>query len=144
MSNEHFGITATYHARLAELGSLHSRPLTIQLSWDNSQPLIITLTCDPYERYPTTWTLAREMLAMGMQQAIVPTNGDVSVLPRTPGFPKTMTIGLHPAYTDQAAGILIDRVDMAMFLDRTFDIVPLGQERIDIDAALTQLLGEAS
>ena len=141
--NEHVGFAATMHVRICALGSVYSQPLTIRLCWNSDEPLVVTLTTDPDSRYPATWALARDMLAMGMQEAVVPKYGDVSVLPHAPGFPKTMLIGLHPP-PGPSAGIIIDRVDMSMFLERTFASVPLGQERVDVDAALQQLLGEAS
>jgi hypothetical protein len=140
--NEYVSVATTTHGRVTTLDSLYTQPLTVDLRWNTADPLVVTLVTDP-DGHPVTWIIAREMLAMGMQTAITPKYGDVAVLPRTPGFPKTMMVILRSGDSQQA-GIILDRVDIAMFLQRTFEAVPLGAERIDFDAALEQLLREAS
>jgi hypothetical protein len=137
--NKYVSVATTTHGRVTTLDSLYTQPLTVDLQWNTADPLVVTLVTDP-DGHPVTWIIAREMLAMGMQTAITPKHGDVAVLPRTPGFPKTMMVILKAGA--QQAGIILDRVDIAMFLQRTFETVPLGKERIDLDAALAQLLDE--
>jgi len=138
--NKYVPIVMTTHGRVTTLDSLYTQPLTVDLQWNTADPLVVTLVTDP-DGHPVTWIIAREMLAMGMQTEITPECGDIDVLPRTPGFPKTMMVVLRDS-DSRTAGIILDRVDIAMFLQRTFETVPLGKERIDLDAALAQLLDE--
>lgn len=141
--DEFFAITTSVHARLAGQFS-DSVPVAADLAWSTADPLAVYLTINQHAPAPAalaevTWTAAREMLVHGMARPIVPEGGDIAVFPWCP-FPKMMLIRFD--IDGYSAGLLVDRQDMAMFLDRTIEAIPLGKERINLDDALARLLDE--
>lgn len=141
-SDDYHSITTSVAARLAGQFA-DSVPVGVDLAWSAADPLAVHVTINqphaPKAIAEVTWAVAREMLIHGMSRPIVPEHGDVAVFPWCP-FPKMMLIRFDVG--GYSAGLLIDRQDMAMFLDCTLRVTPLGQERVAIDAALAQLLDE--
>jgi hypothetical protein len=125
-------------------------PLMAGLHYTSADPYAIRMAFHVGTGEPVEWTLARDLLAAALAapQGI----GDVRAWPSAaPG---------HPAAEGPAGGEALLNIAMrspfgqaefqasaaaiAAFLQRTYAIVPDGEESafIDIDAGLTELLGE--
>lgn len=86
------------------------------------------------------WTFSREILIEGMQR---PSGlGDVVVWPETDGDRQLLLIALTSP-TGEAV-LECDLRHVEQFLERTYEIVPLGEEteRVDVDTLIDQILGE--
>lgn len=103
---------------------------------------------DPYAVHATfrtgfaeiRWTFSREILIEGMQR---PSGlGDVVVWPESDGDSRLLLIALSSP-TGEAV-LECDLVHVEQFVQRTYDVVALGEEsqRVDVDRCIDQILGE--
>ncbi len=86
------------------------------------------------------WMFARELLAEGLSKPAG--EGDVVVCPEYSGSQPLVLIALNSP-TGQAF-LEADRSEIVQFLDRTYDIVPVGaeSEALDLDSWIAAILGE--
>ncbi|WP_170867168.1 SsgA family sporulation/cell division regulator [Nocardioides lianchengensis] len=79
------------------------------------------------------WLVDRELLIAGLE--VVAGDGDVRARPVAAGM-------IELRFRSPAGSLvaLLPRTDLDVFLARTLDLVPLGEERIDADELLVALL----
>jgi Streptomyces sporulation and cell division protein, SsgA len=130
-------------------------PLMASLHYSRTDPYAIRMAFHVGMDEPVEWALARDLLAAGLhgREGI----GDVQAWPSVAPGPAAGE-GINP----EAAGPGIMNIAMtspfghaqfqapaaaiAAFLDRTYQIVPVGQEtcHLDLDAELAQLLSQGA
>jgi hypothetical protein len=122
--------------------SAHSgrgRLTVLHLSWDEDDPLAVTLTLTAQPDHPALprghWVVLRDFLRYGLEE---PT-GDGEVRIR----PERDRVRFALARPGRPAGVSVPREVLRDFLDRTEQVVPTGAEHSDaaIDALLARLLG---
>ena len=91
---------------------------------------------------PVTWTFSRELLMTGMYEPVG--DGDVHVWPCLSGTGEAVVI-FEFSSPDGEVLVQASLRECTRFVARMLDSVPHGQEAqyLDIDAAITELLGEA-
>lgn len=100
-------------------------------------PFAVWVIFDPGSNEPVEWTFARELLAAGMDG---PAGlGDVRIWPDRAG---TLAMAMSSPTGD--ALFQLHRPTVAKFLRQTYASVPRGQERLDLDSELAELLNDAS
>jgi hypothetical protein len=130
-------------------------PLMASMSYDSTDPYAVRMAFDVGTDEPVEWTLARDLLAAALhgREGI----GDVQAWPSAASCDPAAGIVGEGA----AAGSAILNIAMSSpfgqaqfeasalavgeFLQRTFQLVPAGQESgyLDFDAELTELLSQA-
>jgi hypothetical protein len=130
-------------------------PLTASMSYDSADPYAVRMAFDVGTDQPVEWTLARDLLAAALhaREGI----GDVQAWPSAASCDPAAGIVEEGA----AAGHSILNIAMSSpfgqaqfeasartvgeFLQRTYQLVPAGQESgyLDFDAELTELLSQA-
>jgi Streptomyces sporulation and cell division protein, SsgA len=130
-------------------------PLMAGLSYDSADPYAVRMAFEVGTDEPVEWTLARDLLAAALhgREGI----GDVQAWPSAASCDPAAGGDLNGA----AAGSAILNIAMSSpfgraqfeasaravgeFLQRTFQLVPAGQESgyLDFDAELTDLLSQA-
>lgn len=124
-------------------------PLVASLSYSGSDPYAIRMAFHVGAEEPVEWIFARDLLADGLIEA--EGDGDVRVWPSAPaGSPSearearsVLNIELSSPFGE--AHFEAPSEAIANFLDRTYQVVPMGKESdvIDIDAELNGLLWQA-
>jgi len=124
-------------------------PLVASLSYSGSDPYAIRMAFHVGTEEPVEWIFARDLLADGLLGA--EGDGDVRVWPSAPADSpdeaadgrSVLNIELSSPFGE--AHFEAPSEAIAGFLDRTFGVVPMGQESgvIDIDGELNGLLWQA-
>lgn len=122
--------------------------LKLLIPGSESVTIPVTLKYNPEDPYATTitfggdglavdWVFARELLAAG--QSGPAGTGDVKTQPSSTD-PGVMVIMLTSP--DGTATLMADIATIAEFLDKTYEVVPAGEESVssDLDAALKNIL----
>lgn len=100
-------------------------PLSVTLRYDPARPLEIGMV------FPkTTWTFARDLLREGIQMG--DGIGDVVICPVQEG------VEIQLRSEEGEATLLFRRDDLLDFLAETTEIVPIGEENIDVDELLRE------
>lgn len=134
-------MTITFH--LAARSVRCSAWVPIRLTYDPAAPLEVVAT---FMDHPCCdWTFGRDLLVDALDWDVTGRAGFGDVQAWTSG--KTLTLQLHGF--DQDDEPMTDAFTMparkvAQFLARTAQLVPYGQERVDIDQELLALLGGAT
>lgn len=111
-----------------------SRPLRADLTYESSDPFVVTLACHT-SRGVVRWLLSRDILLQGLD---VPAGeGDVRIRPDED--PDTLLIELVGPGGN--AVLEVSRQDVRTFVDETCLVVPPGEEEnwFDIEAELANL-----
>lgn len=110
--------------------------LTASLYYSEDDPYAVRFAFHVGLDAPVEWVFARELLAAGLRDA--QGTGDVKIWPSAEDV---LNIELSSPFGQ--ARFEAPVAGISAFLDRTFEIVPAGQEnqRVDVDAALNELLG---
>lgn len=117
-----------------------SRPVPAALHYHPADPLAVRMSFPPeisLDGAAVEWTFARELLSEGLRGAAG--TGDVRVRPL--GDDRTV-LELHVA--DGVAMVQMSSADIRLFLARAYDAVPAGEEQLDVDGGLAELLGNES
>lgn len=115
-----------------------SRPVPAALHYHPADPLAVRMSFPPeisLDGAAVEWTFARELLSDGLRAPSG--SGDVRVRPL--GTDRTV-LELH--VDDGVAMVQMSTDDIRSFLERSYEAVPAGQERLDVDGGLAELLGE--
>jgi hypothetical protein len=115
-----------------------SVPLPVTLSYDASDPYAVHAIFRTGQSEGVEWVFARELLAEG---AVGPTGqGDVRVQPASEGDDDIVHISL--ASPDGEALLAAPAVQLIDFVQRTYELVPIGYEsmQLDVDGAISSLL----
>lgn len=114
-------------------------PVPIRLAYDPDQPLEVVLTFLDREDVP--WTFARDLL----NRALTERAGLGDVQAWTNGQSLTLVLhGFDESNERWSAEFVLPARKVAQFLARTAQLVPYGQERVDVDGGLALLLGGAA
>jgi hypothetical protein len=121
-------------------------PLTGSLSYSADDPYAIRLDLNIGLDEPVKWVFARDLLAAGTERE--DGLGDVKVWPSVwsqSGLPG-MVLNIELSGPHGNANFETPLRDISDFLRRSHEIVPAGREsvHVDVDAELTELLGQAS
>jgi len=131
-------------------------PLMASVHYDSRDPYAVRMAFHVASGDPVEWTLARDLLAAALHssQGIGDVRAWPSAAPASPAAAGAAHVGAaagrqilniamsspfgHAQFEASAAA-------MAEFLDRTYKLVPLGEESgfLDFDAELTNLLGQS-
>ena len=119
-------------------------PLVASLYYAKDDPYAVSLAFHVGLDEPVEWTFGRELLAIGVEG--VAGLGDVRIwqsAESSSGLVAVLNIELSSPYGQATFEAPV--AEVADFLDRTYQIVPAGQEseHIDFEAGLTELLREA-
>jgi len=114
--------------------------LTATLKYVVSDPYAVEATFRAGDQ-GISWVLGRDLLSDGLLSECG--EGDVRVWPTVEDGREVVMLQLTSP--DGSALLAADAEGLQAFLERTYDAVPLGYEddHVDVDAAITQLLGPA-
>ncbi|MFH8610073.1 SsgA family sporulation/cell division regulator [Streptomyces sp. NPDC018029] len=114
-------------------------PLPAELHYDMTDPYAVRLSLGAPLTRPVDWVFARKLMTEGLHR---PTgSGDVLVIPRHRCHRSSLRIVLRN--TSGSALVEMAVPEVAMFLRRTFALVPEGAENLhlDLDRAISELTG---
>ena len=116
-------------------------PLVASLSYCTDDPFAIRMAFHVGADEPVEWIFARDLLAEGLHGPAG--EGDVRVWPSDEHGERVLNLALSSPFG--AAHFEAPLSDTAAFLQRTFDMIPEGQEAqfVDLDSALDELLWRA-
>lgn len=117
----------------------HARQLDAELAYDAKDPFAVTMTFRTRSG-DVPWVFHRELLLGGMSDPAG--EGDVRISPSIDLEGRAVTvIELH---SNTGSFVAQTRTpEVARFVERTLEIVPLGAETIDVDAMIDTLLPSA-
>ncbi|MFG3281384.1 SsgA family sporulation/cell division regulator [Streptomyces sp. NPDC048111] len=116
-------------------------PLVTRLQYDAGDPFAVRVCFEIQEDVAVTWTIERDLLARGLAEEAG--DGDVRVSPRTVDGRREARIELAGCGLDGAWGCAVFcawEPALRHFLDRTYEAVPEGEETVDVDAFLHEVL----
>jgi len=111
-----------------------STTASAQFLYDPRDPYAVVFVITSTGSPPVSWTFARELLSAGLHGGFG--SGNVVIAPAPEG--PALLIALESG-TDFAV-LRIDAAPVREFLDRTYRLVPAGDEEVDVDALLDRLL----
>jgi Streptomyces sporulation and cell division protein, SsgA len=116
------------------------RLTVLTLTWQRCDPLAVTMTLISRPDHPALprgrWVLLRDFLRYGLDE---PTgDGNVRITPDGAGGRVWMALNRG----DRQSGVRVDAEALRIFLDRTEQIVPAGEERAEqeLDKVIETLL----
>ena len=119
-------------------------PLMASVSYDREDPYAVRLAFHVGPDDPVEWTLARDLLAAALHSAEGGREGigDVQAWPSAASDDDGTVLNIAMSSPTGAAQFETSATVVAEFLDRTYALVPAGQESsyLDFDAELTELL----
>ncbi|MFF3157448.1 SsgA family sporulation/cell division regulator [Streptomyces sp. NPDC057910] len=124
-----------------EIDATERIPLVTRLVYEAEDPFAVRLRFELHEDVTVTWAIARDLLSQGLTREAG--DGDVRVSPRTVGGQREARIELAGCGLDGEWGSAVFSAwepVLRDFLDRTYELVPPGEETVDVDAFLTQVL----
>jgi len=131
-----------------ELRLIGPDELTVSLAcgfeYSRRDPYAVRLSLDTGAGNPVAWTFARDLLAAALYGA--EGIGDVRAWPaqaQAGTGEKTLHIELGPP--EECARFEVRAAGIKRFLDRTYELVPRGQESsfLNLDAEIAELLSQA-
>ncbi|MFE9534432.1 SsgA family sporulation/cell division regulator [Streptomyces sp. NPDC006691] len=124
-----------------EIDATERIPLVTRLVYEVDDPFAVRLRFELHEDVAVTWAIERDLLSHGLTREVG--DGDVRVSPRTVDGRREARIELAGCGLDGEWGSAVFSAwepVLRDFLDRTYELVPPGQETVDVDAFLTQVL----
>jgi hypothetical protein len=114
-------------------------PVETELSYDAADPYAVALTLNLASAEPVRWLVARDILRQGLSGPAG--EGDVGVWPSGTSEDRP-TVCVALSSPDGDALLVCDAAELVEFLDRTEDVVAVGEETsfLDIDALAAALL----
>jgi hypothetical protein len=114
-------------------------PVETELSYDAADPYAVALTLNLASAEPVCWLVARDILRQGLSGPAG--EGDVGVWPSGTSEDRP-TVCVALSSPDGDALLVCDAAELVEFLDRTEDVVAVGEETsfLDIDALAAALL----
>lgn len=114
--------------------------LTAQMTYRASDPFAVTLSFLAGGEPTVSYTFARELLTDGLDEATG--DGDVQVAPHAKN--NYLIITLTPEDGALPMSLFAERAPVESFLDQAYDLVPMGMERLNLDALIARILREVS
>lgn len=104
--------------------------ISIKVTWSNDDPLILACEFDG-----TPWEVGRDLIReAALKTPLLAGQGDVKVYIQNGG----LNLALH---TDQGlAEIWMPWWRMKNFLAKAYNIIPQGEEKLDVDSAIEKIL----
>ncbi|MEV7012017.1 SsgA family sporulation/cell division regulator [Streptosporangium sp. NPDC051022] len=115
-------------------------PLAAVLSYSAADPYAVRLAFIQGSRETTVYGFARSLLADGLYDPAG--EGDVLVGPHT-DYEPYLVLTLRPAEGYPFACYVV-REAIEAFVEKSYRLVPMGREHLDIDAAIARILGEVT
>lgn len=113
-------------------------PVNATFRYDTDEPVAITVLFHTSADEPIEWVFSRELLLLGLDERAG--ESDVVIWPTEDSIGK----GVHIRVTSPfgQAEFLFDGPEVSVFLDKTFELVPMGHEfaHVDLDGELRSLL----
>ena len=103
--------------------------IVFEMSYDPADPCTVSLAFSD----DVVWHLSRDLVDDGTRRRTG--DGDVCV---SPNGSRRVVIGLTSP--EGAVLLEVDREPLVAFLGRTFEAVPRGLERVDVDTVIEQIL----
>jgi hypothetical protein len=130
--------TSTMAVQIAMATAEEDHTLVAEFVYDPADPCAVTLVIQT-ESGPVHWTFARELLVEGEYEPSG--DGDVHVWPCLSTCGEAVVI---VELQSPVGGTLLQFPTRAVhgFIDSSVDAVPLGTERVDVDAWIEQLLAD--
>ncbi|MEE1753574.1 SsgA family sporulation/cell division regulator [Streptomyces sp. SP18CS02] len=119
----------------------HELPVLVRMTYDDQDPYAVGVGFTHDGCVYAEWRLDRGMLREGMRHPVGV--GDVRMWPVLKGTREELCIELRgPDLEDEVnhAVFTVWAPSMARFLDRTYEMVPEGRERLALDEFLAQVL----
>ncbi|MFD7340655.1 SsgA family sporulation/cell division regulator [Streptomyces violascens] len=116
-------------------------PVVTQLLYESDDPFAIRVLFELQEDVAVTWTIERDLLARGFGQEVG--DGDIRVAPQVVAGRRETRIELAGCGLDGEWGrVVFSAWEPALrdFLARTYEAVPPGEEEVDLDTFLAELL----
>lgn len=117
---------------------LRDVPVLALMTYDERDPYAVTVAFTDGECVYAEWRLDRDMLRDGARQTVG--EGDVRVWPGEPGAPGEPAVRAVHIELCREADFTVGAESLRRFLTRTYEVVPEGEERVDVDALVTRLL----
>lgn len=113
--------------------------VNVELVWHRVDPVAVQAAMWAGDRAPTIWLFSRDLLAHGLFKPIFPVGGDVRVAPNRHD-PTRLEIWLSS--DSGRAVLLLDRVDVQMFVESTWRQLAPSAEAPIVHAEIERLLAE--
>ena len=117
-------------------------PVLAHLDYDASDPFAVTVVFSHDGRVLARWRLDREMLAQGLTGPVG--LGDVRLRPVSSGAGKELRMELlgdaRPGGGRHHAAVFLWAPTVAAFLSRTYEVVLPGQEEVEVDDFLAEVI----
>ncbi|MEU2950850.1 SsgA family sporulation/cell division regulator [Streptomyces xanthochromogenes] len=124
-----------------EIDATERIPLVTRLVYETDDPFAVRVRFELQEDVSVTWTIERDLLSQGLAREVG--DGDVRVSPQAVDGRREARIELAGCGLDGEWGrAVFSAWEPALrdFLDRTYELVPPGEEAVDVDAFLSQIL----
>ncbi|MDQ0604116.1 hypothetical protein QF037_008461 [Streptomyces canus] len=125
-----------------QAGDTHRFPVLAHLDYAASDPFAVTVVFSHDGRVLARWRLDREMLAQGLTGPVG--LGDVRLCPVSSGAGKELRMELfgdvRPGGGRHHAVVFVWAPTIAAFLSRTYEVVLPGQEEVEVDDFLAEVL----
>lgn len=124
----------------AEAYGLYRGFIKVQLTWHESEPLLIEVDFTHPTGEVVTWEIGRELMVGSLEKMGVHGKGDVQIVNLDQ---PNILLTLFPEESARESDITIPRQPVKEFLDATLEALPLGGENVEeeIDEFLSSLLG---
>ena len=124
----------------AESHGIYCGFIKVQLSWDESQPLLMDVDFIHPGEQVVTWSIGREFMVDALEEMGVHGEGDIQVVYLGQA---DVLLTLFPDDEERETDVTFPRQPVKDFLDATLEVTPLGFENVEeeIDEFLSSLLG---
>jgi sporulation and cell division protein SsgA len=112
------------------------------LTYDTDDPYAVTVAIPEQPNSP--WVFARYLLAAGLRaRSSYVGDGDARIGPAdAPDYAMLVLLAAEPG--DEHAALLMPRHRVSWFLARTYSLVPVGKEQVDVDGCIAKILQGAT
>ena len=124
----------------AESHGIYCGFIKVQLSWEESEPLLMEVDFIHPGEQVVTWTIGRDLMASSLEELGVHGKGDVQIV--NLGAPDIL-LTIFPEDEERETDITIPRQPVQKFLEATLEALPLGGEDVEeeLDEFLSSVLG---
>ncbi|MGW1864584.1 SsgA family sporulation/cell division regulator [Streptomyces mauvecolor] len=116
-------------------------PVVTRLLYESDDPFAIRVLFELQEDVAVTWTIERDLLARGLGQEVG--DGDIRIAPHVVAGRHETRIELAGCGLDgEWSRVVFSLWEPALrvFLARTYEAVPPGEEEVDLDTFLAEVL----
>ncbi|MFD3556583.1 SsgA family sporulation/cell division regulator [Streptomyces goshikiensis] len=121
-----------------QVGAGNGVPLFGRFSYDRADPYAVRAQFFAHDAVLPTWCFDRQMLAEGLHRPVG--EGDVTFRPQWEDGGQVVRIELRDSEGGQGAVLLVAASAVSGFLDETYAVTAPGDETVDVDGFLAELL----